>query len=152
MSTIAVASPAVAAVFPAANTMNMWDKVYAVAHNLDFIAVTIFATIGFSLTIILTVYLGPQDDPAALHIQVSEASQIKVAQINSGRGSASPAESNADRTDVTSAVAPPQQVSDAASVELVDDQPLLATGLDLNGPPKRFPAKETPGQLEMRAF
>jgi len=152
MSTTAVVSPAVASVSPAANIMSIWDNVHAVAHNLEFIAVTIFSAVGLLVTILFAVYLGPLDDPAALLNQVTRASQTKVTQNYSVLASASPGKGNADRTDVVSAVTPLQSVPDADSVDLADDQPLMATGLDLNGPPKRFPAKETPGQLEMRAF
>ena len=74
-----------------------------------------------------------------------KASQVKVVQNNLGLAVASSDKGNADRT-----VARP--VPDAGGVERADDQPLMATGLDLNGPPKRFPAKEKLENLEIPVF
>jgi len=132
--------------------MDVRDKFLAVISNGDLIVVTIFSTVGILMAILFALYLVPLDDPAALLIQVSEASQIKVAQNSSGLANASPGKGNADRTDVTGAVTPLQPVPDADGVELAEDQPLMATGLDLNGPPKRFPAKEILGNLETPGF
>ena len=73
-----------------------------------------------------------------------QAPQVKVAQNNLGVAIASPDKGNADRT--------VRLVPDAGGVERADDQPLMATGLDLNGPPKRFPAKEQLENLEIPGF
>jgi hypothetical protein len=81
-----------------------------------------------------------------------KASQVKVAQSNLGLVVASPDKGNADRTAVTSVKTPLRPVPDADGVERADNQPLMATGLDLNGPPKRFPAKEMLGNLEIPGF
>jgi hypothetical protein len=48
-TTIAVASPAVAAVSPA---IGIGDKILAVISNRDFVVVTIFSTAGLLLTIL----------------------------------------------------------------------------------------------------
>jgi hypothetical protein len=42
--------------------------------------------------------------------------------------------------------------SAADGVERVDDQALMATGLDLNGPPNRFSTKEMLENLEIPGF
>lgn len=81
-----------------------------------------------------------------------KASQIKVAQSNPGLAIASPDKGNADRTEVASIKTPLRPVSDVEGVERADDQPLMATGLDLNGPPKRFTAKEMLENLEISGF
>jgi len=81
-----------------------------------------------------------------------KASQIKVAQSNLGLAIASPDKGNADRTEVASVKTPLLPVSGADGVERMDDQPLMATGLDLNGPPKRFSANEMLENLEMPGF
>jgi len=80
------------------------------------------------------------------------ASQIKVAQGNLGVGIASPDNRNADRTEVASLKTPLLPVSDAEGVERADDRPLMATGLDLNGPSKRFSSKEMLENLEIPGF
>jgi hypothetical protein len=146
-TTVAVASPSVVS-----SAIGVRDKFLAVISNGDLIVVAIFSTVGLLMAILFAVYLGPLDDPATLLIQVSEASQTKVAQNSSGLASASPGKGNAGLTNVTGAVTPLQPVPDADSVEFADDQPLMATGLDLNGPPKRFPAKEILGNLEIPGF
>jgi hypothetical protein len=81
-----------------------------------------------------------------------KASQIKVAQSNLGLAIASPDKGNADRTEVASVKTPIRLVSDADGVERANDQPLMATGLDLNGPPKRYSAKEMLENLEIPGF
>ena len=81
-----------------------------------------------------------------------KASQVKVAQNNLGFFVASSDKGNADRTEVASVKIPLRPVPDAGGVERADDQPLMATGLDLNGPPKRFPAKEILENLEIPGF
>lgn len=80
------------------------------------------------------------------------AFQVKVAQNNLDLAIASPDKRNADRTEVASVKTPRRPVPDADGVERADDQPLMATGLDLNGPPKRFSAKEILGNLEIPGF
>jgi len=81
-----------------------------------------------------------------------KASQIKVAQSNPGLAIASPDKGNADRTEVASIKTPLRPVPDADGVALADYQPLMATGLDLNGPPKRFSAKELLRSVEIPQF
>jgi hypothetical protein len=81
-----------------------------------------------------------------------KASQIKVAQSNLGLAIASPDKGSADRTEMASVKTPLLPVSGADGVERVDDQPLMATGLDLNGPPKRFSTKEMLENLEIPGF
>jgi hypothetical protein len=81
-----------------------------------------------------------------------KASQVKVVQNNLGFAIVSPDRGNAGRTEVASVKTPRRPVSDADGVERADDQPLMATGLDLNGPPKRFSAKEILEKLEIPGF
>jgi hypothetical protein len=81
-----------------------------------------------------------------------EASQVKVAKNNLGLAVASSDKGNADRMEVASVKTPLRPVPDAGGVERADDQPLMATGLDLNGPPKRFSANEILGNLETPGF
>ena len=73
-----------------------------------------------------------------------KASQVKAVQNNLRLAVASSDKGNADRT--------VRLVPDAGGVERADDQPLMATGLDLNGPPKRFPVKEQLENLEIPGF
>jgi hypothetical protein len=146
-TTIAVISPTIGS-----PVIGVQDKVLAAIGNRDFIVITIFSAVGILMAILLAVYLGPLGDPSASLFQVSVASQIKVAQNSPGLASASPGKGNADRTDVTGAVTLQRSVPDADRVELGDDQPLMATGLDLNGPPKRISAKEILGNLEIPGF
>ena len=141
-TTSAVASPNVVSA-----ATGIQDKFIAVISNGDLIVVTIFSTVGLLMAIFFAVYLGPLEDATILPLQISEASQIKVAQ-----SIASPDEGNADRTEVASIKTPLRPVPDADSVERADDQPLMATGLDLNGPPKRFSAKEALENLEVPGF
>ena len=81
-----------------------------------------------------------------------KASEVKVAQNNLGLAIASPDKRNADQTEVASIKTPLRPSPDAHGAERADDQPLMATGLDLNGPPKRFSAKEILGNLETPGF
>jgi hypothetical protein len=81
-----------------------------------------------------------------------KASQIKVAQSNLGAAVAYSDKGSADRTEIASVKTPLRPVSGADGVERVDDQPLMATGLDLNGPPKRFSAKEMLENQETPGF
>jgi hypothetical protein len=80
------------------------------------------------------------------------ASQVKVAQSNLGLAIASPDRDNTDRKEVTGVKTPLRPISDTDGLERADVQPLMATGLDLNGPPKRFSAKEILGNLEIPGF
>jgi hypothetical protein len=73
-----------------------------------------------------------------------------VAQNNLGVAIASPDKGSADRTEIASVNTPLRPVSGADGVERVDDLPLM--GLDLNGPPKRFSAKEMLENLEIPGF
>jgi hypothetical protein len=146
-TTITVVSPPIGS-----PVIGVQDKVLAAISNRDFVVITILSAVGILMAILLAVYLGPLDDPSALLFQVSETSQIKVAQNSSGLASASPGKGNADRTDVTGAVTPPQSVPGADGVELADGQPLMATGLDLNGPPRRFSTKEIMRNIETPGF
>jgi hypothetical protein len=128
------------------------DKFLAVFSNRDLIVVTIFSLIGLLISIFLAVYIGPLDDPAALLIQTSKASEIIVIQNSLGLASSSAGKGDADRTDVTGAHTPRRPARNADGDALASDQPLMATGLDLNGPSKRFSAKETLGNLEIPGF
>jgi hypothetical protein len=147
-TTIAVASPTIASPI-----MGIEDKFLAVISNRELTVVTFFSVVGLVMSIFAAVYLGPPDDPAALLIQTSKAFQINVAQ-NSLVGLAGTSAGNgyADRTEVASVKTPLQPVSDADGVALADYQPLMATGLDLNGPPKRFSAKELLRNVEIPGF
>jgi hypothetical protein len=80
-------------------------------------------------------------------------SQVNVAQNNNiGAAIAYSDKDSADRTKIASVKTPLRPVSGADGLERVDDQPLMATGLDLNGPPKRFSAKEMLENLETPGF
>ena len=81
-----------------------------------------------------------------------KASQMKVAQGYLGVAIAAPDKRNADRTEVASLKTPLRSVSDTEGVERADDRPLMATGLDLNGPSKRFSSKEMLENLEIPGF
>jgi hypothetical protein len=81
-----------------------------------------------------------------------QAPQVKVAQNNLGVAIASPDKGSADRTEITSTITPLRPVLGAEGVERVNDQPLMATGLNLEGPPKRFSAKEMLDNLETPGF
>jgi hypothetical protein len=81
-----------------------------------------------------------------------KASQIKAAQSNLSLAIASPDKGSPDRTKIASVKTPPLPVSGAVGVDRVDDQPLMATGLDLNGPPIRFSAQEMVENLEIPGF
>jgi hypothetical protein len=82
-----------------------------------------------------------------------KASQVKVTQNKLGLAVASSDKGNADRTEVVASVKIPlRPVPDAGGVERADDQPLMATGLDLNGPPTRFSAKEIIRNIEIPGF
>jgi hypothetical protein len=146
-TTIAIASPTIGS-----PVIGVWDKFLAVVSNRDFIVITIFSTLGILMAILFAVYFSPLEDPAALLNQTAKASQVKVAQSRLGLDSASAEKGDADRTDVTSALTPRRPIPNTDVVALADDQPLMATGLDLNGPPKRFPAKEILTNLEIPGF
>ena len=108
--------------------------------------------IGFVVTIFLTVYLGSRDDPAALLIQTSNASQINVAQASLGLAGTFAGKGDPEQTKVASVKSSLQPVPDADGVALADYQPLMATGLYLNGPPRRFSAKEIMRNIEIPGF
>jgi hypothetical protein len=146
MSTaIAVASPTFAS-----SVMGVEDKFLAVISNRDLNVVTFFSVFGLVMTILFAVYLGPSDDPAAL--QTSNASQINVAQNSLGLAGAFAGKSDAERREVAGVTAPLQPVPDVDGVALADYQPLMATGLDLNGLPRRFSAKEIMRNIEIPGF
>jgi hypothetical protein len=150
MSTaIAVASPTVAS-----SVMGVEDKFLAVISNRDVNVVTFFSVFGLAMTILFAAYLGPPDDSAALLTQTSNASQINVAQNSLGLAGTFAGKSDAERRKVAGVTAPLQPVADpdADSVALADYQPLMATGLDLNGPPRRFSAKELMRNVETLVF
>jgi hypothetical protein len=128
------------------------DKFLAVLSNRDLNVITFFSVVGLVMTILFAVYLGPPDDPAVLIIQTSNASQINVAQNSLGLAGTSAGKGDAERTEIASVKTPLQPDSDADSVALADYQPLMATGLDLNGPPRRFSAKEIMRNVEMPGF
>ena len=141
-TSIAVASPTIGSPIT-----RIEDTFLAVISNRDVNAITLMSVIGFVVTIFLTMYLGSPDDPATLLIQTSNASQINVAQNRLGL-----AGGYAEQTKVASVKTPLQPVPDADGVALADYQPLMATGLDLNGPPRRFSAKEIMRNTEIPGF
>jgi hypothetical protein len=132
--------------------MGAEDKFLAVISNRDVNVITFFSVVGFVMTILFAVYLGPQDDPAALLIQTSNASQINVAQNSLGLARTSAGNGYAEQTKLASVKTPLQPVPDADGVALADYQPLMATGLDLNGPPGRFSAREIMRNIEIPGF
>jgi hypothetical protein len=142
-TTIAVASPTVAS-----SVMGVEDKFLAVISNRDVNVVTIFSVVGLVMTILFAVYLGSPDDPATLLSQTSNASQINVAQNSLGLAG----NGYAEQKKVATVKTPLQPVPDAEGVALADYQPLMATGLDLNGPPKRFSAKELLRSVEIPQY
>jgi hypothetical protein len=146
-TTIAVASPTVASPF-----MGIEDKFLALISNRDLNVITFFSVVGFVMTILFAVHLGSQDDPAALLIQTSNASQINVAQASLGLAGTFAGKGDAEQTKVASVKPPLQLVPDADGVALADYQPLMATGLYLNGPPRRFSAKEIMRNVETPGF
>jgi hypothetical protein len=146
-TTIAVASPTVAFPF-----MGVEDKFLAVLSNRDLNVITFFSVVGLVMTILFAVYLAPQDDPAALLIQTSNASQINVAQSSLGLAGTSAGKVDAERTEVASVKTPLQPVPDADGIALADYQPLMATGLGLNGLTRRFSAKEIMRNVEIPGF
>ena len=94
MSTaIAVASPTVVS-----SVMGVEDKFLAVISNRDVNVVTFFSVFGLVMTILFAVYLGPPDDPAALLIQTSNASQINVAQNSLGLAGTFAGKGDAERS------------------------------------------------------
>jgi hypothetical protein len=149
MSTaIAVASPTVAS-----SVMGVEDKFLAVISNRDVNVVTFFSVFGLVMTILFAVYLGPPDDPAALLIQTSNASQINVAQASLGLAGTFAGKSDAEQTKVATVKSSPLQLDpDADGVALADYEPLMTTGLDLNGPSRRFSAKEIMRNTEIPGF
>jgi hypothetical protein len=74
-----------------------------------------------------------------------------VAQNDSNRTSTLTA--NENRTAVTSVSAPigPEDIN-ADDAKRATDQPWLATGLDLKGPPRQFPPDKTPGIINVGAY
>ena len=82
---------------------------------------------------------------ASAKIKASQVDVIRAAIASSDKG-------RADRMEIAGVKTPLRPVSGADGVERVDDQPLMATGFDLNGPPKRFSAKEILGNLETPGF
>jgi hypothetical protein len=146
-TTIAVASPTIASPIG-----GMEDAFLAAIGNRDLYVITLFSVIGFVVTIFLTVYLGSRDDPAALLIQTSNASQINVAQASLGLAGMFAGKGDPEQTKVASVKSPLQPVPDADGVALADYQPLMATGLYLNGPPRRFSAKEIMRNIEIPGF
>ena len=145
-TSIAVASPTIASPIT-----GIEDTFLAVISNRDLNAITLLSVIGFVVTIFLTIYLGSPDDPALL-IQTSNASQINVAQNHLGLAGTSAGNGYAEQTKVASVKTPLQPVPDADGVALADYQPLMATGLYLNGPPRRFSAKEIMRNIEIPGF
>jgi hypothetical protein len=146
-TSIAVASPTIASPIT-----RIEDTFLAVISNRDVNVVTFFSVFGLVITILFAVYLGPPDDPAALLTQTSNASQINVAQDRLVLAGTFAGRGDAERTEVASVTAPLQPVPDADGVALADYQPLMATGLDLNGPPRRFSAKEITQNIEIPGF
>ena len=144
--TIAATSPSVVS-----QTTGIRDKFLAVIGNRDLNVITLLSVIGFVVTIFLTIYLGSPDDPALL-IQTSNASQINVAQNHLGLAGTSAGNGYAEQTKVASVKTPLQPVPDADGVALADYQPLMATGLYLNGPPRRFSAKELLRSVEIPQY
>jgi hypothetical protein len=142
-TTIAVASPTVAS-----SVMGVEDKFLAVISNRDVNVITIFSVGGLVMAILFAVYLGSPDDPATLLSQTSNASQINVAQNSLGLAG----NGYAEQKKVATVKTPLQPVPDAEGVALADYQPLMATGLDLNGPPKRFSAKELLRSVEIPQY
>jgi hypothetical protein len=147
-TTIAVASPTTVA----SPISGMGDAFFAAIGNRDLNIITLFSVTGFVVAIFLTVYLGSQVDPAALLIQTSNASQINVAEASLGLAGTFAGKGDAEQTKVASVKTPLQPVTDAEGVALANYQPLMATGLDLNGPPKRFSAKEIVQNIEVPGF
>jgi hypothetical protein len=145
--TIAATSPSVMS-----PTTGVRDKFLAVIGNRDLNVITLFSVVGFVMTILFAAYLGSPDDPAALLIQTSNASQINVAQNSLGLAGTSVGRGDAEQTEVATVKTPLQPVPDADGVALADYQPLMATGLDLNGPPKRFSAKELLRSVEIPQY
>jgi hypothetical protein len=146
-TTIAVASPTIESPIT-----GIEDAFVAVIGNRDLNVITLFSVFGFVMTILFAVYLGPPDDPAALLIQTSNASQINVAQASLGLAGTFAGKGDAEQTKVASVKSPLQPVPDADGVALADYQPLMATGLDLNGPPRRFSTKEIMRNIEIPGF
>jgi hypothetical protein len=146
-TTIAVASPAIESPIT-----GIAEAFLAAIGNRDLNVLAIFSVVGFVMTILFTVYLGSQDDPVALLIQTSNASQINVAQASIGLAGTFAGKSDAEQTKVASVKSPLQPVPDADGVALADYQPLMATGLYLNGPPRRFSAKEIMRNIEIPGF
>ena len=146
-TTIAVASPTVE--IP---VISVKDEFLAVISNRDLTVVTIFSVVGLVMAILFAVYLGPPDDSATLLIQTSSASQVNVAQASLGLAGTFAGKGDAERTEIASVKTPLQPVLDADGVALADYQPLMATGLDLNGPPRRFSAKEIMRNVEILQY
>ena len=88
----------------------------------------------------------------ALLTQTSNASQINIAPNSLGLAGTFAGKGDAERRETASVTAPLQTVHDADGVTLADYQPLMATGLYLNGPPRRFSAKEIMRNIEIPGF
>jgi hypothetical protein len=146
-TTIAVASPT-----SASPITGIEDAFLAAIGNRDLNVITLFSVFGFVMTILFSVYLGSQDDPAALLIQTSNASQINVAQASLGWAGTFAGKGDAEQTKVATVKSPLQLDPDADGVALADYEPLMATGLDLNGPSRRFSAKEIMRNTEIPGF
>jgi hypothetical protein len=135
-TTIAVASPTTIA----SPIRGIEDAFLPAIGNRDLNVITLFSVIGFVVTIFLTI------------IQTSNASEINVAQNSLGLAGTSAGNGYAEQTKVATVKTPLQPVPAADGVALADYQPLMATGLDLNGPPKRFSAKELLRSVEIPQY
>ena len=146
-TTIAVASPTIESPIT-----GIEDAFLGVIGNRDLNVITLFSVFGFVMTILFAVYLGSQGDPTTQPIQTSNASQINVAQASLGLAGTFAGKGDAERTEVASVKTLLQPVFDTDGVALADYQPLMATGLGLNGSPRRFSAKEIMQNIEIPGF
>jgi hypothetical protein len=146
-TTMAVASPTIESPIT-----GIEDAFLAVIGNRDLNVITLFSVFGFVMTILFAVYLGSQEDPAALLSQTSNASQINVAQASLGLAGTFAGKGDAEQTRVATVKSTLQPDPDADGVALADYEPLMATGLELNGPPRRFSAKEIMRNTEIPGF
>ena len=146
-TTFAVASPTIESPIT-----GIEDAFLAVIGNRDLNVITLFSVFGFVMTILFAVYLGSQDDSATLLIQTSNASQVNVAQASLGLAGTFAGKGDAEQTKVATVKSALQPDPDADGVALADYEPLMATGLDLNGLPRRFSAKEIMRNTEIPGF
>ena len=146
-TTMAVASPTIESPIT-----GIEDAFLAVIGNRDLNVITLFSVFGFVMTILFAVYLGSQEDPAALLSQTSNGSQINVAQASLGLAGTFAGKGDAEQTRVATVKSTLQPDPDADGVALADYEPLMATGLELNGPPRRFSAKEIMRNTEIPGF